>query len=128
MGSLALAGLTHAALGAPAGAWFVLSEANTGFSDTRAEHPWILVADFSPRLALAHGCPRTRRRNESEYRHAAHEIGHEPMCQLTDTGWILITQQRPLDPSWLDDGFYSCTEPSGQVIQDLQALAVGGKP
>src|SRR5689334_12617393 len=50
--------LRHSMLDWPAGTWWMLLEADTGFSSSRVHHPWIFHVAYSARLAFAHGCPR----------------------------------------------------------------------
>ena len=99
----------------PAGTWWMLLETDTGFSNSRVHHPWIFHVPYSARLAFAHGCPRTRRRQQWD-EHPAHPIGHESMCQLNDRGWILFEHTRQLRGDWLDNGYYSCEEPEGAEL------------
>lgn len=116
--------LRHSMLDQPAGAWWMLREDDTGFSDARAQHPWILHVAYSARLAFGHGCPRTRNR-QSWDEHPAHPLGHESMCQLNDRGWVLPASARPLRGEWLDNGFYSCTEPDQSPLLGWICAEVG---
>lgn len=117
--------LKHSMLDWPAGTWWMLLESDTGFSDSRVHHPWVLHAPYSARLVFAHGCPRTRNRQPWDS-HPAHATGHEPMCQLNDRGWVLAPSAQQLRGEWLDNGFYSCTEPAGSPLLDDVAAALGG--
>lgn len=95
----------------------MLLEVDTGFSDSRVHHPWVLHIAYTARLAFAHGCPRTRSRQPWP-EHPVHPIGHEAMCQLNELGWILYGSAQQLRGDWLTHGYHSCTEPEGSLLLD----------
>jgi hypothetical protein len=125
MGFRGLDQLRVSMLDYPAGTWWMLLESDTRFSEERVQHPWVFHVAYSARFVFAHGCPRTRRRSPT-CEHAAHPLGHQPMCQLSDRGWVLPAEAQQIKGEWLDSGFYSCEEPSGSGLLAEIAALLGG--
>ena len=127
-GHIGLESLSHSFFGIETGTWWVLSESYTRWSSTRSYHPW-LVTFASARLSFYHGMPRTRRGNPPSVPHEPHVMGHEPMCYLESSGWVVVSSVRQLPaeyfvkPSW-----YSCMEPADSDLLDRIDDARGGRP
>lgn len=110
----------------PAGTWWWLRDEDTRFSVDRPGHPWILHVDFSPRLAFAHACPRSKsppRKGDLFLEHPAHPLKHEDRCQLDADARVYILP-RQIKANWIDNGKLSCTEPSAEFLKQVQS-AVG---
>ena len=107
-------------LGAPVWSWWLLPDAKTGFGQPGKLRPWVLVAELSRRQEFAHAAPRSSKRTPGVMIHPPHHSDHESSCSLDRDGWVIKTCQRPLSPELLDEGRYSCIEPTDQLIRDLE--------
>lgn len=104
----------------PAGTWFILPERKMRFSDTRKEHPWILVRDWSARTAFGHGCVRTSKPGDEGIEHLRHQEGHEPYCGLDRKGRVLPETCRQIRRGALEDhqSYRSCCEGESSDLLD----------
>lgn len=109
---------------APAGSWFSLLDSDTRFSLLRPDHRWMLYLDFDPgRHVFAHGCPRSTsdpRPGNVFFEHPAHDAKHESGCMIDLDARVYVSSRRPVEPTWLDHGRYSCLEPSSEFVAKVQ--------
>ena len=104
----------------PAGTWFILPERKMHFSDTRQEHPWILVKEWSTRTVFGHGCVRTSKPGDEGIEHQRHMEGHEPYCGLDRRGRVLPDTCRQIRRDALEDNrsYRSCCENESSDLLD----------
>lgn len=99
----------------PNGSWFVLSEADIGFSE-RAQRPCIFPHGTDSRHEFSHALPRTTREPSVDERAGEDFVSHGPhdrcdanACKLDRHGWIrAIGLQVTKDA--VERGDWSCTE------------------
>jgi hypothetical protein len=111
---------------APAGTWYILPESHMHFSETREQHPWILVREWGARTAFGHGCVRTSQPGDDGIRHPRHQAGHESMCYLDWNGRVLPDSYRqiPREARNAERAYRSCCEDeaSGLLEQLLRKV------
>jgi hypothetical protein len=101
--------------GYDAGAWFLLPESITCWSEKPAR-PWILIEPSQdwPTVRMR---PRTTS-HRGKWRHEPHERRHTDSCRITRPGWIAEVVQT-VDADVLPP-HYSCAEPDESLVEALR--------